>query len=144
MTLNDIIAYAQTAGIVMQFIVNSFIILAELIRPVALRILEMIDGFNDLFDKKREEGIEVPVEEKRAATEVVVSTVLEEFHGSGNLVSESIVRAMVGLGVYIMNGMRYGEDVARNEEAQLHGYMGKGPDLERAAATHAGFKVFGF
>lgn len=142
--LDDIVAWASTASWVMQMAVKALTILASLFPKAAEEIKNFVIGFFDLFDKKEaEEGIPATKEEKLAATDEIVMMIQTKYHGSGSLISESWIRAIVALFVDVIKAMRYGENTARNEKAVLKGYMSTSEDVQRAAQTHAGFKLFG-
>lgn len=142
--LDDIVAWAEHASLIMQAAVKVLTMMASWFPVVALKIISMVSGFFDLFEKKEKEtGEPVPKEEKRDATETIVSEVLNEYHGSGSLISESWIRGFTGFAVFVLKAMRYGEDAVRNEKAVLKGYMSTSEDVQRAANTHAGFKLFG-
>lgn len=143
--LDDIIEWSKRpeVSLILKLTVKALIILANLFPEPARSIMQLVLGFFDKFDAQAAKGVNVPLPEKRAATETVVTQTLAEYHGSGSLLSESWVRAMTALFVDVLGSMRYGEDFAKLEQAQIKGYASTSEDLQNAAKTHAALQLFG-
>ena len=143
--LNDLVDFAKTASIVIKVAVKALTTIASLFPAVAIMVREGVEKWFAIFDKKKAEGADDTVIDalKPVAEGEVIASVMEEFHGSGGLISNSMVKTMIALYVTIIKAMKYGENDARNEQARLKGYMSSREDVQNAEATHAGFKLFG-
>lgn len=143
--LDDLVAYASTASIVIKAAMKALLSLVTLFPIVATFIRENVEKWFDVFDQKKAEGADDAVIEtlKGVAEGDVIAKTMEEFHGSGSLISRGIIKAIIALFVRVIKAKRYGEDIERNEKAALKGYMSSSEDVRNAERTHPAFKLFG-
>lgn len=143
--LDDLVSYANTASLFIKALMKGLLSLVALAPTVAEFIREGVEKWFDIFEQKKSERVDDSVIEElkaKAHSDVVAST-MAKFHGSGSLISKSVIEAMIKLFVEIIKAKRYGENIERNEKAVLKGYISTSEDIQNAEKTHSALKLFG-